>query len=143
MSATRRSSRSTAAGSKNPREAGSKLNPASPNPRLPALELAERVEALLEPARVRLLGAREGLEPFGDLGEALLAGGLREARVHLRVLVGLALDGRLEVEVRPADRESRRRVADLLEEVEVPEGVSGLGLRRVAEEAADVGIALD
>src|SRR5689334_7316616 len=55
------------------------------------------VEALLEPARVRALGARQGLEPLGDLLEALLARGLGEPWVHLRVLVRLARDGGLEV----------------------------------------------
>src|SRR5262245_9025849 len=57
----------------------------------------QAVEALLEPAGVRALGAGQGLEPLGDLLEALLAGGLREARVHRRVLVGLTGDRGLEV----------------------------------------------
>ena len=104
---------------------------------------AEVVEALLEAARVRLLGAGQRLEPLGDLGEAFLARRPGEARVHLRVLVGLALDGGLQVRVRVADREARRRVAHLLQEVEVAERVARLGLGGVAEEAADLGIALD
>src|SRR5580765_2369649 len=57
----------------------------------------KRLEALGEAAGVALLGPGQGLQPLGDLLEALLAGGLGEARVHLGVLVGLALDGRLQV----------------------------------------------
>src|SRR5262249_26108908 len=57
--------------------------PASrPRPRLPLL--SERVETLLEPTGVRALGAGQGLEPLGDLGEAFLARRLGEARVHRR-----------------------------------------------------------
>ena len=65
------------------------------------------LEALGEAAGVALLGAGQRLEPLGDLLEALVAGGLGEARVHLGVLVGLAGDGRLEV-VRGARRPARR-----------------------------------
>jgi hypothetical protein len=58
---------------------------------------AEVVEALLEAAGVRLLRARERLEPLRDFGEALLARRPRETRVHLGVLVGLPIDRGLEV----------------------------------------------
>src|SRR6059036_1882516 len=105
--------------------------------------LAQGLETLGEAAGVRLLGLGERLEPLRDLLEALAACGLREARVHLRELVGLALDRRLEVQLRGADRHVGHRVAHLLQEVQVPEGVAGLGLRGVAEEPAHVGIALD
>ena len=90
-----------------------------------------------------LLGLGERLEPLGNLGEALVPGALGEARVHLAVLVGLALDGSFQVLVGLADREPGRGIADLGEEVEVAERVTGFGLRGVAEEAADVGVALD
>src|SRR5690606_31079618 len=90
-------------------------------------------EALREPAGVALLGACQRLEPLGDLGEALLAGGLREARVHLGVLVGLAGDRRLEVVLGGTDGLARDRVADLDHEVEVTERVAGLALRYGAE----------
>src|SRR5215471_18260012 len=105
--------------------------------------LLQVVQALLEAAGVRALGAREGLEPLADLLEALLAGGLREARVHLRVLVGLAGDRRLEVERRVAQRLAGRRITDLLQVVEVTVRVAGLALGGVAEQAGDVGLALD
>src|SRR5512137_3090406 len=59
--------------------------------------LLDAVEHLRELAGVGLLRLGERLEPVGDLGEALLAGGLGEARVHVRVLLGLAGHGRLEV----------------------------------------------
>src|SRR6516162_7701318 len=52
---------------------------------------ADALETLVEPAGVALLGAGEGLEPFGYLGEALVARRTGEAGVHLGVLVGLAL----------------------------------------------------
>src|SRR5688572_1206514 len=99
--------------------------------------LLQVVEALLEPASVRTLGAGQGLEPLGDLREAFLAGGLGEARVHLGVLVGLAGDRRLEVQLAVADRLAGRRVAHLLQEVEVAMRVAGLALGGVAEEAGD------
>src|SRR5438132_13374004 len=105
--------------------------------------LAQGLETLGEAAGVRLLGLGERLEPLRNLLEALAACGLREARIHLRELVGLALDRRLEVQLRGADRHVGHRVAHLLQEVQVPEGVAGLGLRGVAEEPAHVGIALD
>lgn len=38
------------------------------------------LEALLEPAGVALLGPGQGLQPLGDLDEALVAGGLGEAQ---------------------------------------------------------------
>src|SRR5947209_6858365 len=70
----------------------------------------QAVEALLEPTGVRALGAGQRLEPLGDLLEALLARGLREARVHLRVLVGLAGDRGLEVLHAVTDRRRDLRV---------------------------------
>src|SRR4051794_32783428 len=59
--------------------------PLSPRP-----SALDGLEALGEPAGVALLGTRQRLEPLGDLGEALVAGGLRETGIHLGVLVGLA-----------------------------------------------------
>src|SRR6184192_1453189 len=110
---------------------------------MPMGSLSQSLETLGEAAGVRLLGLGERLEPLRDLLETLAARALREARVHLRELVGLALDRRLEVQLRGADRHVGHRVADLLQEVEMPEGVAGLGLRGVAEEPAHVRIALD
>src|SRR6266540_2910883 len=101
------------------------------------------LEALREATRVALLRAGEGLEPLADLVEALVTGGAGEARVHLRVLVRLALDRRLEVVGRRTHLDTRHRVTDLGEEVEVPEGVAGLTLRHRAEERSDVRVALD
>src|SRR6185312_100934 len=42
-----------------------------------------------------------------------------------------------------ADRLTRRRIPDLLQEVEMAEGVPGLGVGGVLEQARDVRIALD
>src|SRR5438045_703144 len=67
---------------------------------------ADGLEALREAAGVALLRPRERLEPFGDLLEALVARRLGEARVHLGVLVGLALDGGVEVVGGGTDRDA-------------------------------------
>src|SRR2546427_5901365 len=95
---------------------------------------AQCLETLGEPACMRLLGLGEGLEPLGDLLEPFTAGRLGEAGVHLRELVGLAVDGGLEVLLRGADGETGHRIARLLQEIEMPEGMSRLGLRGVAEQ---------
>src|SRR5687768_12083541 len=92
-------------------------------------------QALVEAPGVRLLGLGERLEPLGELGEALVPRRLRHARVHLGVLVRLTSHGRLEIQLGLADRFARRRIADLLQEVEVAERVAGLGVRGVLEEA--------
>src|SRR6185369_11750561 len=110
---------------------------------LPRRSATERLETLRETTGMGFLGLRQRLEPLGDLLEPLVARRLGEARVHLRELVRLASDRGLEVLVRRADRLARRRVADLLQEVEVPERVPRLGLGGIAEEPADVGVALD
>src|SRR5918995_27776 len=78
---------------------------------------ADLLEALREATGVALLRASQRLQPLADLLEALVAGGAGEPRVHLGVLVGLALDRRLEVVGRRADLRPRHRVADLREEV--------------------------
>src|ERR1700690_856937 len=83
-------------------------------------------EALLEAAGVALLGPRQRLEPLRDLLEALVARRAGKARVHLGVLVGLAGDRRLQVVGGRADGDTRHRVADFGEEVEVAERVAGL-----------------
>src|SRR3989454_8646767 len=108
--------------------------------RLPASDL---LEAFVEPARVRLFRLGERLEPLRELGEAFLPRGLGHARVHLGVLVRLAGDRGPEVLLGLADRLVPDRIADLFQEVEVPEGVAGLGVRRVLEEARHVGGPLD
>src|SRR5690242_3786781 len=104
--------------------------------------LLDGVEALGEAARVALLGPRQGLEPLGDLVEALVARRLGEARVHLGVLVGLALDGRLQVVRRGADGDAGDGVADLGQVIEVTERVAGLALGDRAEQGGHIGVAL-
>src|SRR5262245_20165337 len=103
---------------------------------------ADLLEALREPASVALLGASQRLQPLADLLEPLVAGGAGEPGVHLGVLVGLALDRRLEVVGRRAHRDARHRVADLGEEVEVTEGVARLTLGDGTEKRRHVGVAL-
>src|SRR5258706_4769396 len=95
--------------------------------------LAQAVEALLEPPGVRLLGARQRLEPLGDLLEALFARRLGEPRIHLGVLVGLARDRRPQVLLAAADRLAGRRIADLPQVLEVAVRLAGLALGGVAE----------
>src|SRR5579859_4406478 len=90
------------------------------------LSALEDVEHLREAARVALLGLRERLEPLGDVVEALFAGRLRHAGVHRLVLVRLAGDRGLQVLLGVADGEVRRRIAHLLEVVEVAVRVAGL-----------------
>src|SRR5580692_3769799 len=102
----------------------------------------QRLETLGEASGVALLGARQGLEPVGDLLEPLVARRAGEARVHLGVLVGLAFDGRLEVVGGGPDRHPGHRGSDLPQEVEVPEGVTGLAFGDGTEQGGDVGIAL-
>src|SRR2546427_5753533 len=111
--------------------------------RLRRLLASDLLEAFVEPARVRLFRLGERLEPLRELGEAFLPRGLGHARVHLGVLVRLAGDRGPEVLLGLADRFVRDRIADLFQEVEVPEGVAGLGVRRVLEEARHVVEAFD
>ena len=103
----------------------------------------DRVEHLLEATRVALFGLGKGLEPVGDLVEALFAGGLRHARVHLGVLVGLAGDGALEVGDGVAHGLVGGGVADRLQVVEVAVRVAGLAFGGLTEVAGDLGVALD
>src|SRR5690606_6947907 len=111
-------------------------------PRRPWGGLEVLVEQLLEAPCVGLLGLGEGLEPVGDLFEALLAGGLRHARVHVGVLVGLACDAGLEVVLGVADRQAGGGVAGGPEVVEVAVRMAGLALGGVAEVARDLRVTL-
>ena len=107
------------------------------------LPVQSSLQTLGEPTRVAALGLGQGLEPLRDLREALLACGLGHPGVHLGVLVGLPLDGRLEVLPGVAEGHVGGGVPDLLQEVHVAEGVAGLRLGGVAEEPADLGVPLD
>src|SRR4051794_30611847 len=98
----------------------------APSPSDCSRSSGERLEALLELAGVALLRPGERLEPLGDLHVTLVARGLREARVHLRVLVGLAGDRRLEVLGRRTDRLSGGGVTDLRQVLEVSVRVARL-----------------
>ena len=92
---------------------------------------------------MRPLRLRERLEPVGDLVEALVARGLRHARIHVRVLVRLARDRGLQVLAARADRQVRRRVADLREIVEVAVRMARLAFGGRAEQRSDVVLAFD
>src|SRR5664280_357606 len=105
--------------------------------------LGDRGQPFGEPAGMALLRPGQCLEPLGDLVEALVTGRPGEPRVHLRVLVRLALDGGLQIVLGRADRGAGDRVAYLAEEVEVAERMSGLPLGDGPEERGHVGVALD
>jgi hypothetical protein len=92
---------------------------------------------------VRLLRLGQGLEPLRQLGIPFLAGGLGHAGIHLGVLVGLARHRGLEILLRLADGLAGGRVTDLLEEVEMPEGMARLRVGGVLEQAGDIREALD
>src|SRR5205823_9542064 len=100
----------------------------------------DRLERSLKTTGVTLLGAGERLEPLRDLLEAFVASGPREAGVHLGVLVRLAGDRGFEVVRAAADRDVGHGVADLGEEVEVPERMAGLAFGDGAEERGHVGV---
>src|SRR5262245_38107464 len=68
-------------------------------------------ESFVEPAGMRLLGLGQRLEPLRELAEAFAARRLGHARVHLRVLVGLAGDRRLEIFLGLADGLAGGRIA--------------------------------
>src|SRR5579884_1072454 len=103
----------------------------------------ESRQSLAEPAGVRLLGPGQRLEPLGNLVEALVARRAGEAGVHLGVLVGLALDGGLEVVRSGADRHAGHRVTDLGQKVEMAERVAGLALGDGTEQGRHVRVTLD
>src|SRR6266481_8238943 len=92
---------------------------------------------------MRPLGFGEGLEPLGDLLEALFASRTGHPRIHVGVFMGLARDSGAEVVIGPADRLARCRVADLFEVFEMAVGMAGLALGGRAEYGGDVGVARD
>src|SRR5688572_24088187 len=62
----------------------------------------EPVQRLLEAVGVRAFGLRQRLEPVRDLREAFFPRRLRHTRVHVGVLVRLARNGGLEIQLRVA-----------------------------------------
>src|SRR5271155_5352352 len=90
-SKTRSTSSRSAAGSKYLGSVGSYVAVMGPP------VLGDGLEPLREATGVRLLGLGQCPEPLGDLLEAFVPRRLGEPGVHLGVLVGLALNRRLEV----------------------------------------------
>ena len=115
-------------------------------PTSPSRNVLDRVEGFLEAVGVRALGLGQRLEPIRNLVEAFVTRGLRHARVHVGVLVRLARDRSLEVQLRIADRQTGRRITRRLEVFEVAMCVAGLALggraehRRYVVEAFDIGL---
>jgi len=92
---------------------------------------------------MRALGLRQRLEPIRNLGEALVTGGLRHARIHVRVLVSLTGNRGLEIELRLANGQTRGRIAYHFEVLEMPVCVPGLAFRRRAEYSGHIVETLD
>src|SRR6185436_18026313 len=111
--------------------------------RLRRILARDLIQALVEPPRVRLLSLGERLEPLRQLRQPFVPRRLGHTRVHLGVLVRLAGHRGLQVQLGLADRLAGGGIADFLEEVEVTEGVTGLGVGGVLEQAGHVRKALD
>src|ERR1700688_2524268 len=101
-----------------------RTEPACSAPRGVYAEL-QVVQRFLEAIRVGSFGFGESLEPIGNFTEALVARALRHPRVHIRVFVRFAGNCRLEIQRSRADRQSRGRVADRLEVLQMPMGMAG------------------
>src|SRR5581483_12399260 len=80
---------------------------------------AERIQRLLEAVGMRAFGLGKRLEPVGDLAETFVARLLGHARVHIGVLVRLAGDRGLEIQLRLTDRESGGGITHGLEVLEM------------------------
>mmetsp|Transcript_25552 Transcript_25552/g.61580 ORF Transcript_25552/g.61580 Transcript_25552/m.61580 type:complete len:207 (+) Transcript_25552:297-917(+) len=105
--------------------------------------LVHFAQGFLEASGVALLGHGKGVEPVSDLFEALIPGRLGHAGVHLRVLVGLADDGAVEVLNSVTDGLVGARVSDLLEELEMTVGMPRLTLCGGTEHRSYVVVALN
>src|SRR4249919_717551 len=80
----------------------------------------QTVEPFLKTVRMGTLGLGQGFEPFRQFGEALFTRRLRHAGIHLRVFVGLPLDGGLQIGIRVADRHPGGGVSDFFKKVQMP-----------------------
>src|SRR6185503_13633790 len=103
----------------------------------------DRFETFGEAAGVAFLGPGQRLEPFRDLRETFVTRRTGEAGVHLGVLVRLAGDRGPEIVLGRPYRLAGDGVAHAGQEVEVPEGVTGLAFGDRAEQRGNIGIALD
>src|SRR6516162_66751 len=90
-----------------------------------------------------LLGLREGLEPLGDLIEALFASRPGHPRVHVGVFVGFTGNGGPKIILGRTDRLAGCRIADFLQILEMAMGMAGLTLGGRAEYRRHVIVALD
>ena len=104
---------------------------------------SDRVERLLDAAGMRPPGFGECVEPVGDLVEALLAGALGHAGIHVGVFVRFTGDRRLQIQRCRADGQTRRRIAARLQELEMAVGMARLAFGSRAEHCRDVVITLD
>jgi hypothetical protein len=103
----------------------------------------KRVERFLETAGMRLLRFGEGLEPLGDLFEALFARGAGHPWIHVGIFVGFPRNRSNEILRSAANRLAGYRIANFLKIFEVTMGVAGLTLCGRAEYRRDVVEPLD
>lgn len=90
---------------------------------------------------MRTLGLRERFEPVCDLVEPLFAGRLAHARIHIGVLVGFPGDGRLEVQTRRAEGQTRCGIATGLQILEVTMCVARFTFRGRTKHSGNVVLA--
>src|SRR5258708_4392215 len=107
------------------------------------MTLAYRTEKIAEASCMGFFGFRQRLKPVGYFGEAFFTSRLCHARVHIGVLVSLAMNGRFEIQLGIAERLVSRGVAYLLEVVEMTVRVPGFTFSGVAKVAGDLGISFD
>src|SRR6185312_7887153 len=103
----------------------------------------QTVEPFLEAVCMRPFRFGQGFKPFRQFGKALFAGRLRHPRIHLSVFVRFPLDGRLQIGFRIANWHAGGWVSDLFQKVQMPEGMAGLGLRRIPEQPSDIRVTFD
>src|SRR5438128_714811 len=89
------------------------------------------------------LRTNEHLEPLGHLVEALVAGRAGKAWVHLGVLGDLEFERGLQTSDNRTRLAEARPLAELREEVEMPERMHRLSLRNRSEQGGDLRLAFD
>lgn len=103
------------------------------------LLLLQAIKALGKPVGVGPLGFGQRLKPLGQFGKAFITRRLGHARIHLRILVCFAFNGRLQIGLGIPDRHTGRGITDFLQKVQMSEGMACFRLGRVAEQSTDVG----
>ncbi len=87
------------------------------------------------------LGLGQGLEPIGDLVKTFLAGGAGHAGIHIRIFMGLAGHGCLQIQVGGANGLPRCRITGFFQEFQMAVGMAGLAFRGGAENGGHIVVA--